>query len=81
MGQLDKLIERVLNVDPNLRFEDLCKVLREMGYTAKQPGTGGSHYTFRKAGCKPITIPRHTPINKTYIRMVAEVIRGDSEEG
>ena len=46
-----------------------------MGYTARQPRGGSSHYTFRKAGCMPITIPRHYPINKAYIAIVAEIVR------
>lgn len=42
------------------------------------PKSGSSHYTFRKPGCRPITIPKHEPIKKIYIEMVKEVV--ESEE-
>lgn len=80
MSQWDKLIDEILREDAALRFEDLCKALERMGYTSRQPRKGSSHYTFRKAGCMPITIPRHEPINKAYIAMVAEIVRTYLEE-
>lgn len=43
-----------------------------------QPNRGSSHYTFRKDGCNPITIPKHEPIKIVYVRMVKEVV--ESEE-
>ena len=81
MSQWDKLIGEILREDIHLRFEDLCKALEKMGYTARQPKGGGSHYTFRKPGCMPVTIPRHYPLNKAYIAMVAEIVRASLEEG
>ena len=81
MSQWDKLIDEILREDPKLRFEDLRKALEKMGYTSRQPHGGSSHYTFRKSGCMPVTIPRHCPINKTYIAMVAEIVRTYLKEG
>lgn len=80
MSQWDKLIEAILNEDPKLRFEDLYKALVRMGYTPHQPKGGSSHYTFRKSGSMPVTIPRHTPMNKAYIALVAEIVRMNLEE-
>lgn len=42
------------------------------------PRSGSSHFTFRKAGCQPITIPRHEPIKKVYVEMVKQIV--ESEE-
>ena len=42
------------------------------------PKGGSSHYTFRKAGCQPITIPKHEPIKKVYVEMVKQIV--ESEE-
>ena len=39
---------------------------------------GSSHYTFRKVGFQPITIPKHEPIKKVYVEMVKQVV--ESEE-
>ncbi len=80
MSQWEKLIEQILREDAHLRFEDLCRALEKMGYTARQPRGGSSHYTFRKPGCMPITIPRHTPLKKAYILLVAEAVRAYLEE-
>ena len=81
MSQWEKLILDIISEDPGLRFEDLCKALEKMGYTSRQPRSGSSHYVFRKTGCTPITLPRHYPMNRAYIAMVAEAVRTYLEEG
>ena len=75
MSQWDKLINEILSKNKNLRFEDLSKALKYMGYIESQPRSGSSHYTFRKAGCMPITIPKQQPMNKAYVEMISEVVR------
>ena len=75
MGQLDKLINEILKLNKNLRFEDLAKVLTQIGYIQNQPKGGSSHYTFRKGGKVPITLPKATPMNKVYIEMVRNAIK------
>lgn len=47
-------------------------------YEMNAPKSGSSHYTFRKKGCKPITIPKHEPIKKVYVEMVKQIV--ESEE-
>ena len=78
MSQWDKLIKRILSLSNDLRFDELKKVLEEYGYVMNAPRSGSSHYTFRKNGSAPITIPKHEPIKKVYVLMVKEVI--ESEE-
>ena len=81
MSQWDKLIEQILKLDKNLRFEDLAKALIEMGYKQNQPKGGSSHYTFRKLGKMPITMPKSRPIGRVYIEMVRNaVLEFESEE-
>lgn len=79
MSSWDKLLSRILSLSKDLRFDELKKVLEEHGYTAHQPRRGSSHYTFRKAGCMPITIPKHEPIKKVYVEMVKEVVESEAE--
>ena len=81
MSQWEKLMLEIMREDPGLRFEDLRKALEKAGYTSRQPKSGSSHYTFRKAGCMPITLPRHYPMNKAYLAMVADAVRTYMEEG
>ena len=79
MPSWDKLEEKILSLDTSTRFEELKKVLEYYGYTMYAPRGGSSHYTFRKSGCMPITIPKHKPIKKVYIRMVREVIESEAK--
>lgn len=80
MSQWDKLIDEILELNKNLRFGDLAKALIKMGYAQNQPKGGSSHYTFRKSGKMPITIPKATLMNKAYIEMVRDaVIEYESE--
>lgn len=79
MSQWDKLLEAILSEDSSLRFDDLSKALIRIGYTERQPN-GGSHYTFRKAGCKPITIPKHGTLSRAYIKLVSEAVKAYLEE-
>lgn len=78
MTKWDKLLQRICSLSRDLRFDELRKVLESFGYQMKSPGGGSSHYTFRKAGCSPITIPKHEPIKKVYVELVKQVV--ESEE-
>ncbi|MBR1810691.1 MAG: type II toxin-antitoxin system HicA family toxin [Clostridia bacterium] len=78
MSKWDKLLAKILSLSNDLRFDELRKVLESYGYRMDAPRGGSSHYTFRKAGGYPITIPKHEPIKKVYVRMVKELI--ESEE-
>jgi predicted RNA binding protein YcfA (HicA-like mRNA interferase family) len=75
VSKWEKLIEDILKLNKDLRFEDLAKALIKMGYTQSQPKGGSSHYTFRKKGCMPITLPKHKPMNKAYIELVRETVQ------
>lgn len=70
MSKWDKLIARILSLSNDLRFAEVQKILESYGYTMRAPKGGSSHFTFRKQGCAPITIPKHKPIKKTYLEMV-----------
>ena len=78
MSQFDKLIRRIKKLDKSLRFDELKRVLEHYGYEVSNPTSGSSHYTFRKAGKSPITIPKHEPIKKIYVEMVREVVEEES---
>ena len=73
MTKLDKLINKILTVPKDIRFDELKKVLEKYGYILEQPRGGSSHYTFRKEGCEPITIPKHNPIKRVYVEMVKNI--------
>ncbi len=79
MSRFDKLLERIKSLSKDMRFEKLRKVLESYGYTMNAPKGGSSHYTFRKPGKMPITIPKHEPIKKLYVQMVKDVIENGEE--
>ena len=43
------------------------------------PREGSSHYTFRKQGGMPITIPKHEPIKKVYVEMVRQIVESEAK--
>ena len=79
MAQWEKLIEQILSLDKGLRFEDLSKALKTIGYESRRPS--GSHVTFRKTGKMPVTIPKGNPVNKAYIELVREAVILFESEG
>ena len=79
MSKWDKLLSRVLSLDNNMRFDELRKVLESFGYTMSTPAGGSSHYTFRKKGKSPITIPKHAPIKKIYVELVRTVVEEEMD--
>lgn len=80
MSRWDKLLSRIPSLSKNTRFNELKKVLESYGYEMNAPKSGSSHYTFRKPGKNPITIPKHEPIKKIYVEMVREVVEESAHE-
>ena len=78
MSKWDKLINRVCSLSTDMRFTELRKILESYGYTINAPKSGSSHYTFRKPGKNPITIPKHEPIKRIYVEMVREVVKEEN---
>ena len=77
MSQWEKLIDAILQIDPNLRFAGLVKALTIMGYTQTQARKGSSHYTFRKAKCMPITLPKskNASMDIVYVKLVRYAVK------
>ncbi len=78
MPKWDKLLSKICSLSKDLRFDELCKVLKSYGYEMNSPRKGSSHYTFRKAGCQPITVPKHEPIKKVYVEMVKQIVESEA---
>ena len=75
MGLHDKLLERVLwgRSDANIRFDDLCQLLRHLGFDER---IRGSHHIFRKQGVEEkINLQRDGDKAKVYqVRQVRRAI-------
>ena len=79
MSSWDKLLKRFLELDHDIRFEDIVKVMKEYGYEIKKP-KGGSSWSFVERGCSRIVIPKHKPIKKVYVKMIKKVIEEEMKE-
>ena len=77
MSKWEKLIQKLLSLSKEMRFDELRRILEGYGYVMTAPRSGSSHYTFRKPGAMPITIPKHEPIKKVYVQMVKEIVDGE----
>ena len=62
MSKYEKLLAKISRLDKGLRFEELAKVLEDLGYAMEAPASGSSHRTFRKEGSMPVTIPKKKPV-------------------
>ena len=78
MSKWDKPLKRICSLSKDLRFEELRKVLESYNYEMQAPRSGSSHYTFRKKGCQPITVPKHEPIKKVYVELVKHVVESEA---
>lgn len=75
MSTWEKLLEKVRNNPKTVTFEEVDKILRRKGYEARQPGGGSSHYTYRKKGHPPLTVPRKEPyIKEEYVKQVISIM-------
>ncbi|MDR2166523.1 MAG: type II toxin-antitoxin system HicA family toxin [Clostridiales bacterium] len=74
MARIDKLFDKIVNLDEGLRFEEVAKALLNEGYSMDNPRGGSSHYSFRKPNRKGLTIPKKSPVKKKYVRMVKETL-------
>ncbi len=80
MSKWDKLISRIYSLSKDMRFSELRKILESCGYIMYSPRSGSSHYTFRKPGKNPITIPKNEPIKRVYVEMVRKVVEESMDE-
>ena len=79
MSKWEKILMRIQKLSNDLRFQELRRVLESYGYEMKAPGRGGSHFTFRKNGCTPVTVPKDEPIKKVYVELVRHIIESEAE--
>ena len=75
MGKYDKLLLQILRgtSDANISFDDLCQLLRRLGFEER---TRGSHHIFRRQGVEEkINLQRDDGKAKAYqVRQVRAVI-------
>jgi len=75
MGKYDKLFLKILQggSDKNIRFNDLCQLMRRLGFEER---VRGSHHMFRKSGViEKVNLQRDKDKAKAYqVRQVRDII-------
>ncbi|MCH4890673.1 addiction module toxin, HicA family [Acidaminobacter sp. JC074] len=79
MSKREKLLNKIKNNPTNVKFETLQTLLLHYGFIERQPKKGSSHYTY-VYGNLIITIPKHKPVNKIYVKQFLKLI-DDLEKG
>lgn len=73
MTKLDKLFDKILQSPKEMRYEELERVLTNLGYILR-PGKG-SHMVFHHKKYHEITVPHRSPVKRVYIEQVKEVLK------
>ena len=73
MSKREKLIQKLKSNPDNVRFETIQELLLYFGFKQRQPSSGSSHYTF-VYNSTIITIPKHKPLKRIYVKRVLEIL-------
>ena len=73
MSKRDKLLQSIRNNPTNVKFETLQKLLIYYGFKERQPKGGSSHYSYT-LGKLILTVPKHKPVNKIYVKQFLKLI-------
>jgi len=79
MGNWKKTLEKLMSgqADAGIGYDDLCHLLKRLGYTAKP---SGSHNVFRKAGCQLINVQNSGGKAKSYqVAQIREILSTDNK--
>jgi len=79
LSRWEKLLAEITELSKDIRFSELKKILEGYGYEGRKPRSGSSHWTFRKDGKSPITIPKNDPIKLSYVKLVKDIIESEEE--
>ncbi len=75
MSKADKTLDQVLSgkSDANIRFDDMCRLLRSLGFIARH--AGGSHAIFQD-GTRFVNLQNVRGMVKKYqVRQVREILK------
>lgn len=72
MTKRNKLIQRLRNNNKNVSFNELDNLLIGFGF---EKTSKGSHFVYKKPGCRPLTLPYRTPfVLPVYVNQVLKLI-------
>lgn len=84
MSKAEKLLAKIRNNPKTVTFEDLDKVLVQLGFVCRQPKSGSSHYVYTYVSFR-LTVPYKRPhVKEFYVKQALEFIDQifhDEEDG
>ncbi len=81
MTKRDKLRQRIEQNPKTVTFEELDQLLRGSGFQLRQPGSGSSHFYYKR-GRISVSVPRRRPhLLPIYVKLaLAAIDKADEEE-
>ncbi|WP_027876282.1 type II toxin-antitoxin system HicA family toxin [Meiothermus cerbereus] len=75
MGQLEKLFEKMRRLPPEMRYEEVARVLEALGF--EEVRSSGSHHIFRHPDGRMLTVPKHKGqvVKATYLKKVLKQLQ------
>lgn len=74
IAKKEKLLEGIKNNPKTVKFEELDKILKDVGFDRRQPSGGSSHYTYILED-KILTIPYKRPYIKViYVKIAVRLL-------
>ena len=74
MGKAEKLLEKIRNNPKTVSFGDLDKVLRQLGFVCREPGSGSSHHVYTYGSFR-LTVPYKRPhVKEVYVKQALQYI-------
>jgi len=71
LAKILKVVENMFQLPPEMKFEDMVRVLEYFGWTRKN--VVGSHFTYYRKGHMPITIVKHkNKVKRGYIKKIID---------
>ena len=74
MSKLEKLLAKMRRFPPEMRYEEVERVLNAFGY--EEDRSSGSHHAFYLRGCPPIVVPKHRGrvVKTRYLKEVVRIL-------
>ena len=80
MTKRQKRIKKIFQNPRTVPFNELDRVLKDSGFTVRQPSSGSSHYVYTRKEIQ-ISVPYKRPyVREVYVKRVLELIGGEENE-
>lgn len=74
MGKAEKLLEKVRNNPKTVSFDDLDKLLIQLGFDCRAPRSGSSHHIYVHGSFR-LTVPYKRPhVKEVYVKQALHYI-------